>query len=67
MFTYKRLWNGSREEVNKWADEREKVKFTSSSVDELSYREFKLSEKKKKNQNKDLQMRKTTSRVIRET
>lgn len=48
MFTYKSLRNGSREEVNKWADEREKVKFTSSSVDELSYRELKLSEKRSK-------------------
>lgn len=45
VFSYKRSWNGSKEEVNMQADERERVKFSGSSGDELSYREFKLSRK----------------------
>lgn len=46
-FSYKRSWNGSKEEVNMQAEERDGVNFPSSSGDELNYREFKLKPKNK--------------------
>lgn len=43
--SYKMSWNGSKEEINKQAEVRDRVKFSSSLGDELNYREFKLSGK----------------------